>query len=52
MTYSRYYRFKLSTSQKGLYDELLKKIKERQNEIRLGSYSTEELRSIFNIKVL
>lgn len=46
MTYSRYYRFKLSTSQKGLYDELLKKIKERQNEIRLGSYSTEELQIV------
>ena len=46
MTYSRYYRFKLSASQKVIYDELLMRIKERRHEIHLGSYSTEELQIV------
>ena len=46
MVYSRYYRYKLSDSQKGLYDELLLGINERRSEIRTCNHNSQDIRVV------
>lgn len=46
MTYSRYYRYKLSDSLKKLYDQLLLGMKERSHEIHSDNYSNQDIQDV------